>query len=69
MNYLNHVKREVKEVYKKERDNETAHQIEDQLYAQVLRWIASGEISGEEAALCAAEALKTADVNFERWFA
>ena len=69
MNHLDHIKREVAEVYKKERDNETAHQIEDELYEQVLRWIASGEISGEDAALCAAEALKTADVNFERWFA
>ena len=69
MTRLEYVRSSVKEVYKKERDNETAHQIEDQLYEQVLRWIASGEISGEEAALCSAEALKTADINFERWFA
>jgi hypothetical protein len=69
MNYLEHVKLEVEKVYRQERDNETAHQTEDALYEEVLRWIASGEISGEDAALCAKEALKTVDVNFERWFA
>jgi regulator of protease activity HflC (stomatin/prohibitin superfamily) len=48
-------------------DDETAHTVEDELRADVLRAIAEGRC--EDPAACAAEALKSADIQFARWCA
>lgn len=49
------------------RDFETAHALEDELYANVLRSIADG--SAEDPAKMASEALKSDQVDFYRLFA
>ena len=48
-------------------DDEAAHAREDELHQDVLRCIATGEI--DDAKACAAEALKTCDIEFARWCA
>jgi hypothetical protein len=50
-----------------ERDNEDAHGEEDDLYRDVLRAIAAGQC--EDPAACAAEAVKTAEFDYDRWYA
>ncbi len=49
------------------RDHEAAHCEEDHLRADLLRAIAAGECA--DPAACAAEALKTEDMDFQRWCA
>ncbi|MEK5308355.1 hypothetical protein [Bacillus sp. FSL M8-0326] len=46
-------------------DDETAHGMEDDLYAEVLKAIANGADSPEK---LAAEALKTEKIEFYRWY-
>jgi hypothetical protein len=48
-------------------DDETAHGAEDELWRGVLAAIANGECDDPEA--CAAEALKTSEIDFHRWCA
>lgn len=48
-------------------DDETAHSSEDGLHQEVLAAIAEGRCSDPVA--CAAEALKTKDIEFCRWCA
>ena len=43
--------------------------MEDRLHRNVLHAIAVGEISGGEAIMCAAAALASNDVVYERWYA
>lgn len=49
-----------------QRDDEMAHVAEDDLHVSVLAAIADG---APDAALLAAEALKTAQISFARWCA
>ncbi|KLK98059.1 hypothetical protein XJ18_17675 [Bacillus pumilus] len=46
-------------------DDETAHGMEDDLYIDVLEAIATGADSPEK---LAAEALKTQEIEFYRWY-
>jgi len=46
-------------------DDEVAHGMEDELYAEVLKAIANGADSPEK---LAAEALKTEKIEFSRWY-
>ncbi|UNY40688.1 hypothetical protein KLEB271_gp63 [Bacillus phage vB_BauS_KLEB27-1] len=46
-------------------DNETAHSMEDELYAEVLKAIANGADNPEK---LAAEALETEKIEFYRWY-
>lgn len=48
-------------------DDESAHADEDELYQAVLSAIATGAC--DDPAGCAAEALKTKDLDFARWYA
>lgn len=48
-------------------DDEIAHGEEDQLYADLLQAIADGSCDDPQA--CAAEALKTKNMEFVRWCA
>lgn len=48
-------------------DAEAAHSAEDDLHQDVLRAIANGDCDDPKS--CAAEALKTLDIKFERWCA
>jgi DNA-binding FadR family transcriptional regulator len=48
-------------------NDETAHSKEDELHQRVLEAIAKGECDDPRA--CAAEALKTVDIDFARWCA
>ena len=48
------------------RDSETAHFLEDQLWEDALQSIAKGT---EFPASLAQEALKTRQLNYERWYA
>lgn len=48
-------------------DDEAAHAHEDQLHQTVLQAIADGTCPDPQA--CAAEALKTNEIRFERWCA
>ncbi len=54
-------------VYRYRSDDETAHQVEDDLYVDVLKAIAAGQC--EDPSGCAAAALKTQDICFARWYA
>ncbi|WP_303985888.1 hypothetical protein [Niallia circulans] len=45
-------------------DDETAHGMEDELYAEVLKAIANGVDNPEK---LATEALKTLEIEFSRW--
>lgn len=48
-------------------DDEAAHGMEDRLHQDVLQAIAAGQCDDPKA--CAAEALKTLAIEFERWCA
>ena len=48
-------------------DNEAAHLEEDKLHQGLLRAIAQGAV--DDPAACAAEALKTLEMSFTRWYA
>ena len=48
-------------------DNEKLHQDEDRLHHDVLSAIATGNAS--DPAGCAAAALATLEINYERWYA
>jgi hypothetical protein len=48
-------------------DNETAHELEDELYVDVLRAIAASEAADPQA--LAERALKAYDLDFTRWYA
>ncbi|MFH8751111.1 hypothetical protein ACH4GK_31775 [Streptomyces rimosus] len=49
-------------------DDEQAHALEDDLYRDVLKVIAQTS-SDPLARTLAAEAIKTAEIDFERWYA
>ena len=63
------VKAKVAEIEAIKTDDETAHSMEDDLYSEILQAVASGELKGAAAKGCAAEALKTRDIGFSRWYA
>lgn len=48
-------------------DPESSHENEDHLYLQVLKAIAHGTCEDPKA--CAAEAIKTKSIKFDRWYA
>lgn len=50
-------------------DSEIAHGEEDQLHQDVLKAIAGGEYSKETMVEMAKAALKTLEVEFDRWYA
>lgn len=50
-------------------DFEMAHGEEDRLYADILRAIADGTLTGTAARECAALALTSADIDFARYCA
>lgn len=50
-------------------DPEAAHSYEDVLHRRVLSAIANGLLTGDDAKQCAAMALLTSHINFERWYA
>lgn len=49
-------------------DDEQAHALEDDLYRDVLKVIAQTS-SDPQARALAAEAIKTTEIGFERWYA
>ena len=61
------VKERLREIAAKRGDDENAHGMEDELHQDVLRAVAEGRCS--DAAGCAAEALKSLDIDFARWCA
>jgi hypothetical protein len=61
------VRKRVAHIKKIMGDDESAHSEEDGLYGEVLAAIAGGTC--EDPAACAREAIKTADLNFNRWCA
>lgn len=63
---LDDVRRRVGEIADSAHDDEVAHWKEDKLFYDVLYTIASGRRGGK---LLAAEALKSLDLWFERWYA
>jgi len=67
MNYLEYVRNSVLEIEDIKDDAEDAQSSECGLYTEILRWIADGSLSREDAILCAKEALKTHDIIFARW--
>ena len=50
-------------------DAERQHSFEDALHVEVLRAIAAGNLTAEQARELAAEALRTTELGFERWCA
>jgi hypothetical protein len=64
---LEDVKKAVEKIKEKRRDDEAAHSLEDELYLDLLQSIADGNCDDPQA--CAAEAIKTQDLNFARWTA
>lgn len=61
------VRVEVEKIRYVSHDDENAHSMEDDLHQYVLRAIAAGNC--EDPAVCAAEALKTEEIKFQRWCA
>jgi hypothetical protein len=55
----------VEEIRRLANDDEAAHSAEDRLYVDVMQSIADG--SCEDPSACAAAALKTLEIDFERW--
>ncbi len=64
---ISDVKAAVEAVREVRSDWETAHWMEDDLHRKVLRAIADDTC--EDARICAAEALKTKDIEFPRYCA
>lgn len=60
------IKQRVEDIRKSSGDDEGAHSMEDSLHQAVLQAIASGIGPADK---LAAEALKTRDIRFKRWFA
>lgn len=60
------VTRALRDIEAKSGDPEAAHSAEDRLYRRTLRAIAE---RSPDAAGLAAEAIKAADIKFERWYA
>lgn len=54
-------------IVKAARDPATAHELEDQLMRDVLKIIATGDLSPPEAAKLASIALKSSELDFPRW--
>ena len=69
MKHLKYVEEAVADIESMAGDDEAAHTKEDQLYYEILKLIAEGALSGEDAVLCAKEALKTVEIDFARWCA
>ena len=64
------VRARVAEIAKIAGDDERAHSKEDELHVAVLREIAYNvRLTGDEAGVLAAEALRTTEIEFERWCA
>jgi hypothetical protein len=63
---INEIRTRVARIEAIRHDDEVAHSMEDDLYADVLRAIANG---AENAAELAREALRTGDIDFARWTA
>lgn len=65
---VDEIRKRVAEIAKiGERDDESAHVEEARLYEDVLDAIANGAC--DDPAACSAEALKTRDLDFSRWYA
>ena len=58
---------EVQQIRERSGDDEVAHRREDWLHQEVLKAIADGKCA--DPAACAAAALTTLDIDFERWYA
>jgi len=67
MNHLEYIRNTVLYIEYIKDDGEAAQNSECGLHTEILRWIADGSLSGEDAILCAKEALKTDDIIFARW--
>jgi hypothetical protein len=63
---LSDVRNRVEAIRAMANDDEGAHAAEDRLHVDVLTALAEGARGGK---LLAAEALKTRDIDFERWCA
>lgn len=64
---LDEVEAEVERIRGLADDDESAHGAEDDLWEKVLRTIASGY--GDKPSALAAAALKTTEIDFQRWCA
>lgn len=62
---VDEVKERVDDIRHEAVDDETAHGMEDDLYIDVLEAIANGADNPEK---LAAEALKTQEIEFYRWY-
>jgi len=60
--------RQIRAMIRDHDDNEEAHALEAALFVDTLKAIASG-MDRDAAAEMAAEALKSRDIEFTRWFA
>lgn len=60
-------KMRVRDISARACDDESAHILEDSLYADFVRYVA--EKSSGELAEMAKEILKTGDIKFSRWYA
>ena len=56
----------IRKIYEIRSDGEAAHELEDRLRRDVLVAIADGAAHAQE---IAAEALKTSEIEFTRWYA
>jgi hypothetical protein len=59
------IQERVIDINKWKSDDEKAHGMEDSLWKEVLEAISKGDC--DDATLCAAEALKTRELDFQRW--
>lgn len=64
---VENVRKAVARIKRLSDDDEAAHGAEDELHQSVLRAIAQGYC--DDPAACAASALMTLDIDFERWCA
>lgn len=64
---ITEIKELLKEIELNKDDNERAHYLEDDLYLDLLTSIA--DQTCDDPILCAKEAIKAADIDFNRWYA
>jgi len=66
---VDEIKKRVKKIEDMSGDSEAAHYAEDGLHQDVLEAIAKEFIGSGQIADCAAAALETRSIDFDRWYA
>lgn len=67
--HLDRVEWYLRKIKTEKDDPEAAHGTEDEMYREVLGWIANGKVSAQMAVEVACLALTSSNIEFPRWSA